>query len=224
MLEELQEVHGTEYKLKIHQRARGQAPLGLKEHFPLGKSPILTIEEDGKPSTKVYQLPQHPGTLTESRLCLQFLSDTFSKGTWEPETPEDKAQDIFLQEFANSTFADKATKALIFEIIPAQLPWGLSHLLRLMFSPIVQHWKNDMEPIYQVMEETLSEERPWFSGKKIGLADFNMIWGMDLSEHRKYIDEAKYPRCQAWYQRITGRAAYKRACEKGGMYNLATFV
>lgn len=224
MLEELAEAYGTQYKLVIYPRVRPPKPTGLKDHFPLGKSPILTIEEDGKPSTKVYQLPQHPGVLTESRLILNFLSDTFGRGKWDPATAEDTAQNTFWQEFAGGTLAAKVTFALIFEIIPAQLPWGLKHLVGAMVTPVVNYWKSDLQPVFQLMEDSLSEEKPWFAGSKTGVADFTMMFGMDMASQRQYFDGQKYPKLQAWHQRMTGRAAYKRANEKGGVYDLKTFV
>lgn len=223
MLEELQEKYGTQYKLNVHERTSKVTATELKKSFPLGKSPILTLEEDGKPSTKIYQLRQYPGTLTESRLILQFLADTFSKGEWIPESPEDKAQDTFLQEFANATLAAKCVMALIFEVIAAQFPVGLKQLIGAAFRPIVSHFMTDLEPIFQLLEGTLTEEKPWFSGKTMGMADFNVVWGIDVAVQRKYLDTRKFPKLGAWHEKITSRPAYVRACEKGGVYDLKNF-
>jgi glutathione S-transferase len=222
-LEELAEVHSTEYKLEIYKRGDGAAVSTMKGHFPLGKSPILTIEENGGPSKQVFQLPEHPGVLTESRLILQFLSTTFAQGMWDPQDDTDKCQDVFYQEFANYTLGLKTDFALIFEIIPAQLPFGLKQLVGLMFKPIVNYWMQDLQPIFKLMEDSLSEERPWFSGKKMGLADINMTWGMSKAWQRNYLDKVKYPKLAKWYETITQRSAYMKALEKGGSYNLMTF-
>ena len=223
-LEELTGAHGTEFKVvKYGRTTKGPTP-SMKGLFPLGKSPIVTIEENGAPSNTVYQHPKFPGVLSESRLILQFLSDTFAQGIWDPQDETDKRQDTFFQEFANSTLAMKVDFALIFEVIPEQLPFGLRQLVGLMVKPVVSHWMGDLRPIFQLMDDTLSEERPWFSGKKMGLADLNMSWGMDLACARGYFEKQKYPKVAKWYQTITQLPAYKRALEKGGTYDVRHFL
>lgn len=224
MLEELSEIHGLKYDLTCYERVRPPARSGLEDQFPLGKSPILKVYEDGKLSTKHFQIPQHPGTLTESKLIIEWLNENFAKGIYEPEDEKYKMQDNFFIEFATATMAFKVTTALIFEFIPQVLPWGLRHLLAALFVPIVNYWKNDQQPVFQLMEDSLNDESPWFSGPKMGLADFNMIWGMDNAWQRNYFDRKKYPKVAAWYKRIVTRPAHIRALEKGGSYNITTFA
>lgn len=225
LLEELKAAKGITYKLEIYERNKKEGTPGtLKTPFPLGKSPALTVEENGKPSTKVYQLPKHPGVLTESRLIMQFLVDTFAEGMYTPDSADDKAQDVFFQEYANYTFSVKTGFAIVFELIPALLPWGLKQAIGAMVRPIVNHWKTDIDGVVKIMEESLTEERPWFSGAKIGLADFNMLWPMDTATERNYFDAKKYPKTQAWYEKMTARPAYKSAREKGGKYDLVMFM
>jgi len=221
--EELNEAYGVQYKIKKYGRQPRSSQAALKEHFPLGKSPIVTLEENGAPTKEIYQLPQYPGVLTESRLVLQFMSDTWSKGMWEPQTEMDKRQDVFMQEFALNTLAVKCDFALIFELIPTHLPWGLRHIVAAMTSPIVSYWKSDIDPIFKVMEETLSEDRPWFSGAKLGLADINMVWPVEVAWQRKYLNGEKYPKVAKWFKTITSRPAWKRALDKGGKHDLITF-
>lgn len=95
-LEELASTHNLQYSLKIYPRTRSGPP--TKEVHPLGKSPVLCID------------PTPEGALTEARLILQYLSDTYSHGEWEP-SPEDKARDTFFQEFANGSLLAKVGAA-----------------------------------------------------------------------------------------------------------------
>ena len=57
------------------------------------------------------------------------------------------------------------------------------------------------------MENALSEERPWFAGEKVGLADFLLSFPMDMAEQRKYLDAGKYPRVVGWLKRVHERPA-----------------
>ena len=221
-LEELAGEHNIRYNLKKYPREGGVAPRSLKSVFPLGKSPILTLEDEhGKPDETVYQIT--PGVLTESRLILQFLSDTYSQGIWEPTSEHDRRRDVFFQEFANNTLAAKIGFALVFDLIPLQLPFPFRQLVRLMVTPIVNFFITDMQAPYQLMEDALSENQAWFAGGKLGLADFNVSWGMDQATAREYFDEKKFPKLAQWHRSITSRPAYKRALEKGGSYDLVRF-
>ena len=86
------------------------------------------------------------------------------------------------------------------------------------------HFMNDLTVIYQLLEDALSEERPWSSGKKLGLADLTMIFPMDRATGGGCIQLEKYPKLAKWHDTVINRPAYKRALEKGGPYDLATFA
>jgi glutathione S-transferase len=219
----LEEVAGTndkfKYNLKNVPRKNVQ---DLKATFPLGKSPILTLEPVNGESATTYQFK--PNTLTESRLILQFISDNYTNGTWVPKSEEDTRRDTFFQEFANATLLAKVDFALLFEVVTQPFPFGLRHLLGLLVSPIVNHFRGDQRDIYQLLEESLSDERPWFSGPQIGLADINMSFGMDMAAQRGYFEAKKYPKLAQWHETVQDRPAYKRALEKGGKYDLVNFT
>ena len=220
-LEELADT-GIKYKV-VNVRRRGANTYQiLKSQFPLGKSPTVTLEHFGGNSEVIYQIL--PNVLTEARLILQFISDHYTSGIWIPESEEDKARDIFFQEFANGSFLAKVDNIVTFEVIPTMLFFPLRQLTLLMVLPIRNHFMNDLTIVYQMLEDALSEERPWFSGKKVGLADFNMIFPMDMAVARGYIQLHKYPKLAKWHDTVINRAAYKRALEKGGVYELATFA
>ncbi|KAF1991276.1 putative glutathione S-transferase [Aulographum hederae CBS 113979] len=214
-LEELSAANGLKFNVKHYSRHGKTTREDLKKIFPLGKSPILEVEStvDGAPQKKV---------MTESRIILQYLADAFSNGIWTPQSPQDQERDAFMQEFANSTLLVKNDFALIFEVIPAVLTPPLSWLVGLMVKPVVAYFMTDLNPIYQYIEDSLSDEKPWFSGAKLGLADFNASFGMDISEQRGYFDGKKYPKLAAWLKRVHERPAYRMALE-GSPYDLKKF-
>lgn len=220
-LEELADT-GIKYKV-VNLRRRGPDTYKvLKSQFPLGKSPTVTLEHVNGSSDVIYQIL--PNVLTETRLILQFISDHYTDGIWIPGSEEDKARDTFLQEFANGSLLAKVDNIVTFDVIPTMLVFPLRQLTLLMVLPIRNHFMNDLSIIYQLLEDALSEERPWFSGKKVGLADFNMIFPMDEAIGRGYVQLKKYPKLAKWHDTVISRPAYKRALEKGGPYDLATFA
>ena len=220
-LEELAHT-GIKYKVVNVRRRGADTDKILKSQFPLGKSPTVTLEHVDGNSEVIYQIL--PSVLTETRLILQFISDHYTDGIWIPESEEDQARATFFQEFANGSLLAKVDNIVTFEVIPTMLFFPLRQLTLLMVLPIRNHFMNDLTVIYQLLEDALSEERPWFSGKKLGLADFNMIFPMDEAIGRGYIQLNKYPKLAKWHNAVINRPAYKRALEKGGPYDLATFA
>lgn len=222
-LEELVLANNIKYNLKNFPRERGTAPQSFKEVHKLGKAPILLVENaDGSLPAPTIQLV--PGVVTESKLVLQFVSSEYGNGFFEPESEVDKRRDTFFQEFAMGTLTLKADFTLLFDIIPAQLPIPLSSLVRLLCSPVIAHFKSDLVPIFQLMEDALSEENLWFGGSKLGLSDLNMSFGFDICEQRGWFDGERWPRVKEWGERCKGREGWKAARERGCGYDLKGFT
>jgi glutathione S-transferase len=217
-LEELAGANGTKYNIKRISRKEGPPYAALKEHFLLGKSPTVTLENINGDPPQTYQLK--PGVLTETRLVLQFIADNYSDGIWEPQSNEDRLRNNFFQEFSNSTLLEKIDFALLFETIAQMLPFPFKQVVGALFTPIINHFKKDHADIFQVMEDYLSEQKPWFAGEKIGLADFNLTFPMDIAQQRGYFPAAKYPKIAKWQEALHDRPAYKRAVENVGVYDL----
>ncbi|KAE8550014.1 hypothetical protein TMatcc_001082 [Talaromyces marneffei ATCC 18224] len=228
-LEELFLSSGLEYNLKNYKRVKGRAPEDLKTVFPLGKSPVLEIpgvnlfrplpflHDDSSNNNEIKTI------MTESRLILQLLSDKYSNGEWVPETAEDKERDSYFLEFANSSLTGVVNSILYFEIIPTMSPWLVRPLMSAIFNPIAKILKQGLDPHFDLMERALSDEKPWFSGSKIGLADFTLTFPMDTAVQRQFLDEKKYPKLAGWVKRVHDRPAYQNALKKGGSYDLIRY-
>ena len=293
-LEEIAQANPSfRYRLTVHSRQNALAPPELKEIFPLGKGPILTVEtvgdaeneagdvngegegnvdvdvdtnaSTGMPSQTATPLVSNryqilPGVLTESRLILQFLADNYSANLWTPSpssppspsstTSNDLTRDIFFQEFANSTLAARVALALVFDAIPPNLPPPFRQIVALLIRPVVKIFVKSQVEIFAVLEDNLSDpdpeagdgdgkareaegegkgkrkgmiKRPWFSGAKMGLADINMSWGMDMATALGYFEPVKFPKLARWRKRVVNRPAYQSALKKGGVYDLVNF-
>ncbi|OKL57295.1 hypothetical protein UA08_07515 [Talaromyces atroroseus] len=225
-LEELSLSRGLEYNVKHHRRERGRAPAVLQETFPLGKSPILEIPgvQLFRPLPFIYNKNDSPDTIiTESRLILQLLSDHYSAGEWMPTSDEDQDRNLYFQEFANTTLSPIVDRILYFQIIPPNAPWIVRPLMYAIFNPIVKIFVHDVDAPFALMERALSDEKPWFAGANLGLADFSMSWPLDSASQRGLFDERKYPKVADWLKRVHDRPAYQSAIKKGTPYDLVRF-
>jgi len=216
-LEELADSHGQTFELKRYPRVAARADPAIKKISPMGKAPVLTLPHlDGRAAGGEV-------VITESRVILQFLADAYSDDAWRPATLEDRMRDRQFQEFANNSLGSVYMLMLVFELIPRQAPAFLRGLLGLFVGSVVGRIKAETETPHQVLEDALSDDKPWFSGPKMGLADFNMSWQMDVGVQRGYLDVRRYPKLAAWVERVHARPAYKRALQKTGTYDLVTF-
>ncbi|CAM6087030.1 unnamed protein product [Calypogeia fissa] len=226
-LEELTESNPSfTYKLQLHTRIKARAPKELQSIHPLGLSPILVIEP--KPSEPGSQTQENGAiTVTESRLILQYLADHYSNGVWDSQTPQDRVRNNYFQEFSQATLGPKAVSILLFDFIPGHVPFLFRPLASLVFNGLAGIVKKDLVRMFQLMEDALAdadgEGKHWFSGEKIGLADFCLSWPMDLCEQRGYFDAAMYPRIGGWLSKVHERDAYVEAKKKGGSYDLVNF-
>ena len=212
-----------QYNLQTYRRIQARTPKELQTIHPLGLSPILVIEPapSGSPDDRV--------VITESRLILQHLADAYSNGMWEPTNNTDRRRDAFFQEFANASLGPKVASVLQFDFIPGRVPFLIRPLASLVFNGLAGVIRKDLVKPFQLMEDALAEPgklhqgREWFSGERIGLADFCLSWPMDEAEQRGYFDGDKYPRVARWLARVHERKAYLQARVKGGSYDLVNF-
>ncbi|KAI1272198.1 hypothetical protein F5Y07DRAFT_403592 [Xylaria sp. FL0933] len=219
-LEELKQANGIEYKLKSYDRQQGAAPPELKDVFPIGKSPILTLESTTDQPVPTLQV--FPGVLTEALLILRFLSNEYGNGLWDVAS-EDEDRDTFFQSFGVMTLSARVDHLVIIETLIHILPSGLGSDIGLMATPMLSHMKSGLEPIFQILNDALTTKKPWFSGSKFGLADFNVCFGMDMASQRGYFDPSQFSRLQTWHEVVKSRPGYISAFEKGNGYDLKTF-
>jgi glutathione S-transferase len=214
-LEELAAINSQQFHLKTYPRIKARADPALKKIHPLGKSPVLVVPHiDGRDGEV---------TLAESRVILHFLSDAYGKGIWTPTTLEDKMRDDYFTEFANTSLGALYQLMLVFGMIPKQSPFLIRPLMGVVSNGAISMLKKEVEGPHRVMEEALSEEKPWFAGARIGLADFAMSWQLDVAGQRGYLDQKEFPKIAAWAERVHARPAYKKARERGGAYDLVDF-
>ncbi|KAL2068375.1 hypothetical protein VTL71DRAFT_16473 [Oculimacula yallundae] len=223
----LEEIH-AQYNVVNLARRDPQTAIFLASIYPISKSPIMTLSAiNSSPSALAAASVVHqavPGILTETRLIVQYISDYYSTGEWIPDNEEDLRRDAFFSELIKVSLATKVHYCVMLEVLASLLPWGIRHVVSLLFSPLVKHFVRDQDQIYGIMENALTEEKPWWSGRKLGLADFNALFTLDMAVQRGYLDEGRFPRIKEWYVRVTGREAYRRALEKNGFYDTKNFA
>lgn len=204
LLEEL----GLDYEVERYQRDPKTmlAPASLRAVHPLGKSPVIT--EDGL-------------TIAESGAIIEYLVERHGKGRLVPApgTPERLRYTYWLH-FAEGSAMTPLLLKLIFVRLPLQpMPFFVRPVARGISGKVLETLVEPQLRSQQAfMESELGKSR-WFAGDSFTAADIQMSFVVEASATRGGLDE-RYPKLLAWLGRIHARAAYRRALEKGGPYEL----
>ena len=189
MLEEL----GLDYEIAHYQRdaVTSQAPDTLKEIHPLGKSPVLT---DGEVK------------IAESGAIIEYLADTYGKGTWKPKagTPEALSYLEWMHYSEGSA------------MLPLLLALYVGRLGD-AGAPLMPRIMGEMDNHFSYMNAAL-EGQDWFAGDKLSACDLQMSFPLEAAQGTGLI--ANYPNLAGFLDRVQARPAYKKALEKGGPYKL----
>jgi len=204
LLEEL----GLEYDIKRYQRnpATMLAPPELRKVHPLGKSPVITDDDL---------------TIAESGAIIEYLVGRHGNGRLvpSPDSPE-RLRYTYWMHFAEGSAMPPLLLALIFgRLDKGKMPFFVRPIARAIKNRVRQSF---IEPrINQQLDFMEAElgKSAWFAGDEFSAADIQMSFPLEASVARGGLD-SRCPRLMAFLQRIHERAAYKRALERGGEYQL----
>lgn len=201
------------YEIKKYERTSAKlAPPELKKVHPLGKSPVVTFEQDGKTHT-----------LAESGAIVEFLIARFGKGRMAPSSESDDwLSYLFWLHWAEGSAMTPLMLLLVFSALPKQSPFFLKPLMNGISGTVISKFINpSLANNFGFVEKELAG-KDWFVGSEPTGADIMMFFPIEGFEAGG--DMAKYPNITKFMERARARPAYKRAEEKGGVNDLKSFM
>jgi len=204
LLEEL----GLAYEVIRYERdpRTMRAPLSLRQVHPLGKSPVIT--DDGL-------------TLAESGAIVEYLVETYGDGRLVPApgTPERLRYTYWLH-YAEGSAMSPLLMKLVFQRMPqGPVPALLRPLVRIIAARAQTTFVDPQIALHMQYCEGELGKASWFAGEDFTAADIQMSFPLEAAASRFGLDE-RYPKLQAFLERIHARPAYQRALERGGPYEL----
>ncbi|CAG7555223.1 unnamed protein product [Fusarium equiseti] len=196
LLEEL----NVDYDITKFDRPVVERQLGMKETHIQGHAPQLILP-DGQ-------------VITQMSACMLYLTETYS-------TPQsDRVREDYLISLAVGDIIARVGIKFLFYVLPTQVPFPLSLLVRLLGWGLNKGWLNEeVDNALQVVENEL-EGREYLMGSELSRADIAIKIAVDLAVHPKIVDLEKFPRVKDWYERCEARPAWKRSLEVGIGYQL----
>ncbi len=191
LLEEL----GAPYEVKRYERNAQTrlAPPELKAIHPLGKSPVLTFDDDR--------------VLAESGAIVEYLAEREAGGKLAvaPNDPA-RAEYLYWLHFAEGS----AMLPLLLKLYVGMLGEAGAPLMTMRIDP-------EIDNHLSFANEALGA-KDWFVANRFTAADIEMSFVLDAANARGGLD--RYPNLVRARAAGQARPAYQRALEKGGTYKM----
>ena len=204
LLEEL----GVAYEVKRYERDPQTmlAPATLRAVHPLGKSPVIT---DGEL------------TLAESGAIIEYLVGRYGEGRLAPAagTP-DRLKYTYWMHYAEGSAMPPLLLKLVFDRVEsAPMPFFIRPIARTIAGRAKSSFIEPQIRLHLDFMEGELGKSPWFAGNDFTAADIQMSFPLEAAAARGGLDATR-PKLMAFLDRIHARPAYKRALDRGGVYEL----
>ncbi|KAM0756554.1 glutathione S-transferase family protein [Meredithblackwellia eburnea MCA 4105] len=213
LLEEL----GLYYEVEYYKRdpVTFGAPPELRKVHPLGKSPVVTIEEGDKKFT-----------LAESGTIVEFIIERYGGGKLlvpaATGDPEQRADYLFWLHFAEGTMMSSRAVHRTLHFMAQKAPESQKDVMvnatdQMFEKGVLPGFLNNFKLI-----ENFLEGKEYFGGSTLTGADIMMVYPIQILETVASFDD--YPNTKAWLDRVSIRAAFVKALEKGGVNQPGLFA
>ena len=204
----LMEELGLTYDIKRYERDKKtmRAPASLRAVHPLGKSPVIT---DGEL------------TVAESGAIIEYLVDRYGNGRLIPAagTP-DRLRYTYWLHFAEGSAMTPLLMKLVFNRVETgPMPFFVRPIAKKISATVKASFiEPEITQQLKYMEAEIASSG-WFAGPTFSAADIQMSFPLEVAASRGGLN-ADYPKLMDFLQRVHARPAYKRALERGGVYEL----
>jgi glutathione S-transferase len=192
MLEEL----GLPYEIKRYERDKKTmlAPPELKRVHPLGKSPVIEDNDDGR-------------IVAETGAIVEYLVEKADGRLGAPAHRDDALRYRFWLHYAEGSMMPPLLIKLVLSRVPIMGKVAMKRI-----QPMID--------VHLDYVESELAQRPWFAGDEMTAADVMMSFPIEAARSRAGLDASR-PATIAWLAKVHARPAYQAALAKGGPYAYA---
>lgn len=201
LLEEL----GIPYEIRQYKRDPKTllAPPELKAVHPLGKSPV--ISDDGK-------------VIAESALILDYLVTKYGNGKLRPQDEDELLRYQYWLHYAEGSAMTPLLMKLVFEKVETSpMPFFAKIIAKQIAGKVRRSWIHPQLKLHLDYLEQEIQKTGWFAGKEFSAADIMMSYPLEAAAARGGLHR---PHLESFLKKVTERAAYKRAVERGGPFSV----
>ena len=203
LLEEL----GLTYEVKRYERDKAsmRAPASLRAVHPLGKSPVITDDQN---------------TVAESGAIIEYLLERYGNGRLVPATGTPaRLRFTYWLHFAEGSAMTPLLLKLVFNRVETgPMPFFVRLIAKKISATVKSSFiEPEIKQQLSYMEAEIAKTG-WFAGDEFTAADIQMSVPLEISASRGGLNSAQ-PKLMDFLQRIHARPAYQRALQRGGVYD-----
>lgn len=193
------------YELKVYKRNKDTllAPPELKVVHPLGKSPVIT---DGK------------RVIAESAVIIDYLVSRYGQGKLKPSDEDELLRYNYWLHYAEGSAMPPFLMKLVFEKVEtAPMPFFVKPIAKKIAEKVRTSWINPQIKLHLDFLESEVSKTGWFAGKEFSAADIMLSYPLEAASARGGLNR---PHLEKFLKTVTERAAYKKAIERGGPFQV----
>ncbi|CAR27519.1 ZYRO0D00418p [Zygosaccharomyces rouxii] len=204
-----------DYEIVPYRRdASFRAPEELKKLHPLGKSPLLEVEDRKTGKRKI---------LAESGYIFQYVLKHFDKAKSLDNADSDKSEEIqYYLHYAEGSLQPPLIVDMLFSMDPyGTLPFPLSYIPGMVTQKIVENYsKGEIKNQLDFIEGEIAKNDGYLVGGKLSAADILMSFPIDMAfggpYGHQFADPKQYPVIDKWLKNLKTLVSYTSAKYKAG--------
>ncbi|EJS43250.1 gtt1p [Saccharomyces arboricola H-6] len=198
-----------EYEIIPYKRdANFRAPPELKKIHPLGRSPLLEIEDRETGKKKI---------LAESGFIFQYILQHFDHSHVLMSEDSDIADQInyYLFYSEGSLQPPLMMEFVLSKVRESGMPFPISYLAGKVASKISQAYsQGEMKNQFDFVEGEISKNNGYLVDGKLSGADILMSFPLQMAFQRNFATPEEYPAISKWLKTITSEGSYDISKEK----------
>ncbi|CAI4417161.1 AEH_G0027950.mRNA.1.CDS.1 [Saccharomyces cerevisiae] len=198
-----------EYEIVPYKRdANFRAPPELKKIHPLGRSPLLEVQDRETGKKKI---------LAESGFIFQYVLQHFDHSHVLMSEDADIADQInyYLFYVEGSLQPPLMIEFILSKVKDSGMPFPISYLARKVADKISQAYSSgEVKNQFDFVEGEISKNNGYLVDGKLSGADILMSFPFQMAFERKFAAPEDYPAISKWLKTITSEESYAASKEK----------
>ncbi|SCU83224.1 LANO_0B08658g1_1 [Lachancea nothofagi CBS 11611] len=198
-----------DYEIIPYKRDEGhRAPESLKKIHPLGRSPLVEIEDKSTGKKKI---------LAESGYIFQYILQHFDQSNILNNTDADMSEKIqyYLHYVEGSLQPPLMIEYLLSMVQKAPIPFPISYLAGKITGKISEKYSSgELKSQLDFVEGEISKNRGYLVDGKLSGADILISFPLQMAFLRGFAKPADYPNIQSWMKIITSLDSYSVSKDK----------
>ncbi|KAM3163144.1 Gtt1p [Lachancea thermotolerans] len=189
-----------------------RAPEELKKIHPLGRSPLVEIEDKETGKKKI---------LAESGFIFQYVLQHFDNSKLLSNDNSDMAENIqyYLHYVEGSLQPPLMIEFILSMAKSAPIPFPISYLTGKITDKISEKYsKGELKNQLDFVEGEISKNKGFLVDGKLSGADILMSFPLQMAFLRNFAKQEQYPNIKEWLERLTSLESYTTAKEKASSY------